>query len=84
MNQLSRRNINAYQRSELALMLESMIKAKAKENQIKAGENYGKGMENKQVPQNSAKPIERSKSWIVYYVVDQQSIAVRQYQKDTA
>ena len=60
-NQLNRRNITAYQRTELVLILEPMIREKAKENQINAGENYGKGMENKQLCHNCDKAIDTKK-----------------------
>ena len=55
-NQLNRRNITAYQRSELVLILEPMIKDKAKERQL-AAQNNNAG---RAVPQKSAeqKPIE--------------------------
>jgi len=43
-NQFGRRNLNNYQRSVLALQLEDVFKAKAKENLILSGENYGKGL----------------------------------------
>ena len=42
-NQFGRRNLNNYQRSVLALQLEDVFKAKAKENLVLSGENYGKG-----------------------------------------
>ncbi len=51
LNQFGRRNINIYQRSVLALEFEKLFKEKAKENQIKAGKEFGKGL------QNSAKAI---------------------------
>lgn len=50
-NQFGRRNLNNYQRSVLALQLEDVFKAKAKENLVLSGENYGKGT------QISANPI---------------------------
>ena len=43
-NQLGRRNISDYQRSVLALRLESAISAKAKENSIRSGKDFGKGL----------------------------------------
>lgn len=49
MNQFGRRNLSAYDRSKLALQLENVIKAKAKENQRKSGGA---------VPQKSAEPVE--------------------------
>jgi DNA modification methylase len=50
-NQFGRRNLNNYQRSVLALQLEDVFKAKAKENLVLSGEKYGKGT------QISANPI---------------------------
>ena len=50
-NKFWRRNLNNYQRSVLALQLEDVFKAKAKENLVLSGENYGKGT------QISANPI---------------------------
>jgi len=50
-NQFGRRNLNNYQRSVLALQLEDVFKAKAKENLVLSGINYGKGT------QISANPI---------------------------
>jgi len=52
-NQFGRRNLSNYQRSVLALELESVFKAKAKENLKSSGEMFGKG---KQI---SANPIEK-------------------------
>lgn len=51
-NQFGRRNLSNYQRSVLALELESVFSARAKENLKASGENFGKG------PQISANPIE--------------------------
>lgn len=45
-NQIHRRNLNAFQRGELALKKESIIRLKAKENEIKAGKLFGKGHKN--------------------------------------
>jgi hypothetical protein len=50
-NQFGRRNLNSYQRSVLALELESIFSLKAKANLVLSGENFGKG------PQISANPI---------------------------
>lgn len=52
-NQFGRRNLSIYDRSVLALKLEKLFKEKAKENQIIAGENFGKGC------QTSDKAIEK-------------------------
>ena len=49
-NQFGRRNLTPYCRAELALKLEPLLKAKAKEKQVEGGKD--------KVPQNSAKPIE--------------------------
>ena len=43
-NQFGRRNISDYQRSVLALRLESVISAKAKENSVRSGKDFGKGL----------------------------------------
>jgi DNA modification methylase len=51
-NQFGRRNLSNYQRSVLALELESVFSEKAKENLKASGENFGKGT------QISANPIE--------------------------
>lgn len=51
MHQFGRRNLSSYQRSVLALQLEDVFKAKAKENLVLSGENFGKGT------QISANPI---------------------------
>jgi N6-adenosine-specific RNA methylase IME4 len=51
-NQFGRRNLSNYQRSVLALELESVFSARAKENLKASGENFGKGT------QISANPIE--------------------------
>jgi hypothetical protein len=51
-NQFGRRNLPPYVRVSLALELESTIAARAKENQVEAGKDHGKGL------QNSAKAIE--------------------------
>jgi DNA modification methylase len=51
-NQFGRRNLSNYQRSVLALELESVFKEKAKENLKVSGENFGKGI------QISEEPIE--------------------------
>lgn len=51
-NQFSRRNLPAYERAKLALVLKPLIATKAKENQIKSGGA---------VPQISAEPIETRK-----------------------
>lgn len=56
-NQFGRRNIDKYQRSKLALQLKDLIAGKAKENQIAAGENYGRGSDEK-LCQISDKAIE--------------------------
>jgi len=53
-NQFGRRNISDYVKAELALRLENVIKARAKENQINSGKDYGIG---KKVNLNSEKPI---------------------------
>jgi DNA modification methylase len=52
-NQFGRRNLSNYQRSVLALQLEEVFSAKAKENLKTSGENFGKGSV------NSPKPIEK-------------------------
>lgn len=51
-NQFGRRNLSNYQRSVLALELESVFRERAKENLKSSGENFGKGT------QISANPIE--------------------------
>ena len=51
-NQFGRRNLSNYQRSVLALELESVFSERAKENLKASGENFGKGT------QISANPIE--------------------------
>jgi N6-adenosine-specific RNA methylase IME4 len=51
-NQFGRRNLSNYQRSVLALELESVFSERAKENLKVSGENFGKGT------QISANPIE--------------------------
>jgi len=51
-NQFGRRNIQPYQRAELALELEPLIAKKAKENQERSGREFGKGC------QKSDEPIE--------------------------
>lgn len=56
-NQFGRRNLKPFQRSELALKLEDVIKAKAKERQRESGKNFGKGSK---VEQKSAEPIKRN------------------------
>ena len=56
-NQFGRRNIDKYQRSKLALQLKDLIAGKAKENQIAAGENYGRGSDEKLL-MNSSEAIE--------------------------
>lgn len=43
-NQFGRRNLSNYQRSVLALELESVFSARAKENLKVSGENFGKGL----------------------------------------
>jgi N6-adenosine-specific RNA methylase IME4/ParB-like chromosome segregation protein Spo0J len=53
LNQFGRRNLSNYQRSVLALQLEEVFSAKAKENLKTSGENFGKGSV------NSPKPIEK-------------------------
>jgi len=52
-NQIARRNLNAFQRSELALKVEPLISAKAKAKQIQAGVE--------KVPQKSAEAVETRK-----------------------
>jgi N6-adenosine-specific RNA methylase IME4 len=52
LNQFGRRNLSNYQRSVLALELESVFSERAKENLKVSGENFGKGL------QISAEPIE--------------------------
>ncbi len=54
--QFGRRNLPAYERAKLALQLENIYRAKAKENQVASGENFGRGAEEK-VLENSPKPI---------------------------
>lgn len=56
-NQFGRRNLPAYQRAKLALELESIYRAKAKENQIASGEMFGRGQDEK-VLEISPKPFE--------------------------
>ena len=51
-NQFCRRNISDYQRSVLVLRLEGLVSAKAKENLVNSGKNFGKGS------QNSVNPIQ--------------------------
>ncbi len=53
-NQLQRRNLNAYQRTVLALKLESALKEEAKKRQSKAGELYGELHPKKELVHNSA------------------------------
>ncbi len=57
LNQLGRRNLPAYERAKLALKLEPIIAAKAKENLSIAGQSFGRGMEEKPF-QKSEKAIE--------------------------
>lgn len=57
-NQIGRRNLTDFQRTELALKLKPLLERKAKENQNFGLETSGKRHEGK-VLQNSAKPIER-------------------------
>jgi DNA modification methylase len=45
LNQFGRRNLSNYQRSVLALELESVFSERAKENLKVSGENFGKGMQ---------------------------------------
>ena len=52
-NQLARRNMNEFQKTEYALRLEPVIKERAKEKQIEAGRN--------KLSQNSAKAIDTRK-----------------------
>lgn len=54
-NQFGRRNLTAYQRGELALLLKPLIQAKAKENKVENGRVIGRGKE----LQNSVTPIEK-------------------------
>ncbi len=56
LNQLGRRNLPAYERAKLALLLEPIIAAKAKENLVSAGQSFGRGMDEKPW-QKSAKAI---------------------------
>ena len=56
-NQFARRNLDAWQRSKLALKLKPLIAAKAKERQEKAGKEHGRGQDEK-LPQKSAKAID--------------------------
>jgi DNA-binding XRE family transcriptional regulator len=58
-NQLNRRNITAYQRSELVLILEPMLREKAKENQREHG-NTAPG-QSKTLLQNSVEAIDTQK-----------------------
>lgn len=57
-NQFGRRNLTPYQRAELALALEPLIRAKAKENQ-----GHGQTAPGQTLPQNSAKasPVDTRK-----------------------
>jgi DNA modification methylase len=54
-NQMSRRNLNSFQRAELALIYEDAIAQQAKERQRVAGELYGTSHP-KELVQNSAQP----------------------------
>lgn len=63
-NQFGRRNLSLYDKSVLALKLENVVKKKAKENQVIAGNNFGKGcqisdnaIENKITPIDTKKEI---------------------------
>jgi hypothetical protein len=58
-NQLNRRNITAYQRTELVLILEPMIREKAKENQREHG-NTAPG-QSKSLLQNSVEGFDTQK-----------------------
>ena len=42
-NQLGRRNLNDYQRGQIALRYEEMIKERMKERQVQAGKDFGRG-----------------------------------------
>jgi len=55
-NQFDRRNLQLYQRGSLALVLEPLIAEKAKEQQVVAGKQHGRGQE--KLCQNSDKAIE--------------------------
>lgn len=68
-NQFARRNIDKYQRAQLALQLKAIIAGKAKENQKAAGENFGRGSAEK-LSQNSAKAIEGSEQEKVCQISD--------------
>ena len=57
-NQFGRRNISDYQRSVLALRLESVIAAKAKENSVRSGKDFGKGCQNSD---NPMQPVDTKK-----------------------
>lgn len=51
-NQLGRRNLTDFQRTEIALKMKPLIEVKAKENLVASGERFGKGS------QNSVEPIQ--------------------------
>lgn len=59
-NQLGRRNLQPFQRVELALKLEPAIAAKAKENLRQSGEDFGRG-KGCQNSDNPIKPIDTKK-----------------------
>lgn len=67
LNQFSRRNINAYQRSVLALQLKEVIAARAKEKQREGG--YEK------VSQKSVKPIDTQKEIAAFAGVSHDTIS---------
>jgi hypothetical protein len=53
-NQFGRRNLPPFARAELALKLEPMIAAKAKENIVTAARKVGRGEKNCRVPDRSS------------------------------
>jgi len=57
-NQLGRRNLTDYDRTVLALELEEIVKARAKENLVQSGKQYGKGS---QKSENPIKPVDTMK-----------------------
>ncbi|MCI8486352.1 MAG: hypothetical protein HFJ20_04545 [Clostridia bacterium] len=61
-NQFGRRNLSVYDRSVLALKLEDLFKEKAKENQIVAGEKFGKGCQiSDKAIENKIEPVDTKK-----------------------
>jgi len=71
-NQFGRRNLSNYQRSVLALELESVFSEKAKENLKASGENFGKGLVNSP---KAIEPIDTRKELAKVASVGEQTIA---------